>query len=449
MPEETDLVKAVKALGAKGKLYRKWWNYYDGDQPLVYSAEKLREIFKGCDAHFTQNWCAVVVDSCLDRINLQHFDVADDRGLTKRLNDMWRATEMQLDSDDAHAAALVTGESFVIAGRNDEGEIESYYNAPELCHVEYDTDMPRRKAFAAKWWIDQGGRFRLTLYYPDRFEEYESATKADTTIAPEPKSFKWMDTRTNPYGEIPVFHLRRMRRRLRGEIQNVFTIQDAINKLIADMMVAAEFGAFRQRWVISNADIANLKNGPNMVWDIPAGDKESHPTTVGEFQQSQLAPFLEAIDRLAYSIAIITRTPKHYLFGQGGTPSGEALVAMEAPLNKRASSYIERFEPVWRDLARFLLKLETKEVDAMAITPHFDEPETIQPLTQANIRVLGRNAGLPLKTLLRDEGWTSDELEDLNKDLEEDDEREARRQARRLDLAETAFSRGGNLPGDV
>ena len=48
-----------------------------------------------------------------------------------------------------------------------------------------------------------------------------------------------------------------------SEIAMVMSNQDAINKLLADMMVAAEFGAFRQRYIISQVDPGSLKNAPN------------------------------------------------------------------------------------------------------------------------------------------------------------------------------------------
>ena len=44
-------------------------------------------------------------------------------------------------------------------------------------------------------------------------------------------------------------------------------LQNAINKLVTDLMVAAEYGAFMQRWIISNADTSSLKNAPNEIWE--------------------------------------------------------------------------------------------------------------------------------------------------------------------------------------
>ena len=81
----TDLEHAVKCLSAKGQRYRQLWHYYDGQQPLIYNNEKLREIFHGLNARFTVNWCAVVVDSILDRMNILSATIPGDKTTTKAL----------------------------------------------------------------------------------------------------------------------------------------------------------------------------------------------------------------------------------------------------------------------------------------------------------------------------------------------------------------------------
>ena len=417
----TDLERAFSALHNKNSTYDALWAYYDGDQPVVYTNRRLRDIFKGLDARFTQNWCAVVVDSLLERIRLTNFTVGDEYA-QRVLDALWAATELNLEADDAHEAALITGEAFIIVWRDDgedgsPGPVQCYYNDPRLCHVFYDAENPRRKSFAAKWWDTDDGRRRLTLYYRDRLEYYISRGKAKNVSSA--KSFEPFGDEPvveNPFGVIPVFHLRTKRRAV-SELVNAIPLQNGVNKLLIDMMVAAEFGAFRQRYVISNAEsLGQLKNAPNEIWDLPAGDGLGQATQVGEFAATDLNNYLSAIDKLASSIGIITRTPRHYFFSQGGDPSGEALIAMEAPLNKKAQDRIQRFASTWRQVAAFMLMLSGVQVDKTAITPVFERPETIQPFTQAQTRQIGVAAGIPLRTQLRNEGWSEAQLEQMEAD---------------------------------
>lgn len=420
----TDLEKAVAALRGKNLPYSKLWQYYDGNHPLVYSSERLREVFRNLTAHFTENWCAVVVDSVSDRLELPRFLVAKNTAATELLNRLWMETELNLGSDDAHQCALVTSEAFVIVWRGEDGVVEAYFNDSRLCHVEYDRERPRRMLWAAKWWEAEEalvpspspeGRgetagpakkiWRLTMYYADRLEYYEaqSAQMPEKASAFKPLADVWP---VNPFGEIPVFHLRLNTRVFVGELtQGVVELQDAINKLLADMMVAAEFGAFRQRYVISTADIGALKNAPNEVWDLPASDGISQDTSVGEFGETNLGGYLNAMERLSASIGIISRTPKTYFVKlPTHEVSGEALMALESPLIKKCRKRIERFTATWRKVARFMLRLSGAEVDALDIEVLFDAPETVQPRTRAEIRQMNNNAGYPMATALREEG---------------------------------------------
>jgi hypothetical protein len=429
----SDLAVAFNALKNKQKPYDKLWAYYDGDQPLKYTSSKLHEVFKRMDAHFEQNWCAVVVDSCLDRINLARLTVANNPTAEALLNEDWARLELGLEDDSVHLGALVCGESFIIAWpdpSDPQQQSEAYYNDPRLCHVEYDPEHPRKKKFAAKWFVDAQGKRRITLYYPDRLEYYVSRDKAEHVS--EADNFvpdAALPSAANPKGVIPVFHFTRERRAIRSELKNVLTPQDAINKLLTDMLVAAEFGAYRQRYIISAEDpdqlLANLRNAPNEIWSIPSATNEDQPTEVGEFAQTDLSGYLDAIDRMASAVAVISRTPKHYLMRQGGDPSGEALIAMEAPLVKKCKQYIERWQSTWREVAAFVLSLKGVTVAPGDINPVFDSPDTVLPATQADVRLKGVQAGIPLVTILRkDEGWTETELAELAEDMTNDAKRQ-------------------------
>jgi hypothetical protein len=220
----------------------------------------------------------------------------------------------------------------------------------------------------------------------------------------------------NPFSIVPVFHFRRDRREIQSEFANALPLQDAVNKLLADMMVAAEYGAFRQRYIISQGDPGVMKNSPNEIWMLQSGDGAGQGTQVGEFSATDLSNYLAAMDKLASSIATITRTPKHYFLATGGDPSGEALMTMESPLVKKATRYIARFTPTWKALASFLLALDGSAIPPASITPIYDAPETIQPKTAADIRKVNVESGIPIVTILRNEGWTQEQLDVLAED---------------------------------
>lgn len=416
----TDIERAHQALESKALNYKLLWDYYDGVQPLTYSTERLREIFHSITARFSENWCSAVINAAADRLNLTGLAVEGDDAATEALERLFADTNLGLDSDDVHLAALVCGESFLIAWPDDSNEVEAYYNDPRMVHCQYDASSPRRMAWAVKRWVTDDDTYRLTMYYPDHLEYYYTRAKAENVrdaTAYEPLG---PPTAPNPYGQIPVFHYRRALRAIRSELQDVIPLQDGINKLFSDMMVAAEFGAFRQRYVISNADVTALKNSPNEIWNLPASDNQSQSTQVGEFAQTDLGTYLDAIDRLASTVAVITRTPKHYLLAQGGDPSGEALITMEAPLTRKVERYQERFAATWRQAASFMLLLEGMTVDPSQITAKFDPIATVQPFTQAQVGVLKEQLGVSKSQLQREMGYTDAQIEAMRAERAEE-----------------------------
>jgi hypothetical protein len=160
----------------------------------------------------------------------------------------------------------------------------------------------------------------------------------------------------------------------------------------------------------------DLKNAPNELWFLPAGDGVGQQTNVGQFSAADLTNYGKQIEDRAKAIGIISRTPRHYFYGQGGDPSGEALIAMESPLNKKVERHIERFTATWQQVAVFMLALQGMQVDPISITPIFDVVQTVQPMTETQIREGNVRAGIPLTTTLRREGWTDAELEQIAED---------------------------------
>lgn len=419
MPDNkiTDLGKAFKAITGKRAGLDSLYTYVNGGQPLKYSTERLKETFDNIKVHFEINWCAVIVDATLDRLELNGFDT-DDQTANDLLDSLFDRLHIGIQADDAHKGALSMGNAYLIVWKQPDGQIEIYYNDPRICHVFYESARPNVKRFAAKMFCRDDGHTEMTLYYQDRLEHY--VTRSDKGNVDNVNDFQLEGTEPNTFGVIPVFELR-----TDGEIDKVITLQDAINKTFADMMVAAEFGAYTQRYIISNSDPSDLKNAPNEIWWIPSGDGASQASSVGQFQSTDLGNYLDAMDKLANSMAIISRTPKHYLMTTGANISGEALLAMETPLTRKAEKHQKRFDATWQDIAQFILQLSGITIDANAIIPVWERVESIQPFTEAQANQIGINMGIPLITILRRQGWTEQEIQTL------EDDRKAEKSAQR------------------
>lgn len=449
---EADLKRAFDTLEAKCETYADLFDYYDGEQPLRYSALRLAQTFRRLDVDFRENWCAVVVDSAADRLQLRGWQIDGDDAANDVLAAVWDANDLELDAAETHEAALISGEAYVIVWRDEAGGVELYANDPRATHLFYLPDRPKLPWYAAKRWTDEDERMRLTLYYADRFEHYRSTQKAEDVDDYRSLTLE-ADPEPNDVGVVPVFHFRRKTRKIVGEVRPIKPLQDRINKLAADMMVGAEFHALPQRYAITAQELTSeeltIAAGLNRFLNFPAGDGEGQETAVGAFPTSDLRNFMEAIDQATNRVAAISRTPKHHFVSATGADiSGEALVALEAPLNRKVEKYQERYGATWQNVGAFAAHLAGHDVPRDAVTPVWNEVTTPLPITESTVLVNEVQAGVPLVTALRRRGWTQDEIDQLLTDQKDAADRNRPSLASALMDAQDAFARAGVVDDD-
>jgi hypothetical protein len=193
----------------------------------------------------------------------------------------------------------------------------------------------RARLAGYKRWAVPGGQ-RAILY------------TARGLLLPQPRSSngsaQWASAGqvANPIGVVPMVPMLNLPNMLGGgmsDLQAVLALQDAINKLLADMLVNSEFVAYPQRYA----------TGLEIPTDPATGrplDREAFLSSVsrlwvnedpngkfGQLEGSDGLGYVRQIEALVQHIAAQTRTPPHYLLGQSGAfPSGESLKATETGL---------------------------------------------------------------------------------------------------------------------
>ena len=437
----TDLERAYSALKGKNAIYTTLFDYADGNQPLVYSTNRLKEAFNNISAKFSQNWMSVVIDSALDRLTYNGW-ATKTKAITDKLQQIFEDHELVQDAYDIHRSASITRESFAIAWKDSDGEIEFNYNDPRLCHMFYKADNPKKQDFACKWYRDDN-IWRMILYYRDRLEYYRTNPSKNLVNGIPSTVNKFMPDpdipfADNPYGEIPVFHFY-ISKNSKGDLYNIITLQDAINKHFSDMMAVGEFATMKQRYVITDADTLSLKNAPNEIWQLPVG------SSAGQFEATPLNNFLDPIDKIANSIAIISRTPKHYFYSAGAGISGEALLAMEAPLTKKVDQRKASFSATWRRIGQFLLKLNGVEYPLSDIDVVWEPSHSVQPKTEADTVKTWVESGVPLKTALSWAGKTDEEIAAMENDKAKEKEENASAAQVLLDVARNRQNQSNQL----
>ena len=422
------------------ELYTK---YYEGDHRLGYASSKFRNTFGSLFSHFSDNWCGLIVDSVEERLNIEGFRMGNSgEDADEEAWRIWQKNGLDLQSELAHREALITGSSYVTVWAGDDPNTpEINVESSQQMIVAYEPGNRRKRLAAWKRWLDDDGFIYGTLYLPNEvikyrsastFNRYDIGTKDFSSLSYD--KVQWIlrpgveAVVPNPLGIVPVVELRNQPRILgdgRSEIESIINLQDAANKLIVDMLVAAEYSAFRQRWV-TGLDIPTDSAG-NPVEPFEAAVDRLWQTNnpdakFGEFQQTDLGHYVRAIELLVQHVASQSRTPFHYFLLNGGqAPSGESIQSAEAGLISKAYRRQRSFEEGWEEAMRiaFLIKNDTERGEAYDAQVIWKDPAYRSQSALVDSLIKLDALGVPRKQLWADAGYSPQEIERFEYMLEE------------------------------
>lgn len=326
-------------------------DYYEGFQNLAFESDRFRKAFGAQLSAFADNWCAVVVDAVEERLNVEGFRVGKEPAGDEDAWRIWQANDMDGQIQLAHTDALVGGVAYLIPWLGDDP------STPEICvanaHdaiVECHPKMHRRRRAGLRVYRDEWGYDHAELFLPDAVHRFRTAqTRSDLNVVDAAHTAWEADTydgdavQPNPLGVVPVIPLPnrpRIRNSRHGiavqsEIHEIIPLQDAVNKLIADMLVGSEKQALPARWAtgleVPTDPVTNQPIKPE-VDTASLLVSEATDTSFGTFPAADLRNFVQGIEMLVQHIASLSRTPPHYLNASADRLSGESIKAAETGL---------------------------------------------------------------------------------------------------------------------
>ena len=404
-------------------------DYYAGRHALAFASDKFRLAFGGLFGDFAINYSSLVVDALEERIAVEGFRIGNEKQGDNDAWDIWQANGLDAASSIAHREALIKGEANILVwpeeGRPPRITIE---DALQTTVAVVHGDLRARRA-ALKRWTDEYGYVRANLYFPDRVEKYRSAspvTVVDALSGPRwERYYERGETwpLENPLGAVPMVSLINQRR-LDGtgesELTPIIPLQNILNKIEADMIVASEYGAFRQRWATGIQIPVDPETGKPVEVFKPAIDRVWHASSkdakFGEFEQTDLAPYVAAIEATIQSIASISRTPPHYLLGQSGNfPSGESLKATETGLVAKAHDRMRTFGEAWEEVIRLsFIALEDERGEIANSETIWRDPESRSESEHIDALMKLKSLGIPNEILWEKAGFSPQEIERIN-----------------------------------
>lgn len=344
-------------------------DYYMGNQPLRYLDPEVRRQVMGRLENVVVNWPRLVVDSVEERLNVIGMRLNDQ---PSDLWDIWVRNRMAEFSERAHADSLVYGRSFAMVWAGmDATTPRISIESPMQMTVERDPASGEVVA-ALKMWQDPTKRWRALLFTPERVVQFRTDTKSDLAMGPPANESAWIQfsTEDNPLGVVPIVPIvnrpRTMHPDGQSELADVYRLADAVNKILTDMMVSAEFSAMPRRWVTgmfpsgttgTQAQAEDLAERVRKNWETARGSKiwlaPYENTKFGQFPEAQLDGFVSSVRLLTMQVAAISGLPPHYLGLVSDNPaSADAIRSAEASLVFKAIRRQRTWSDAWIEVMR-------------------------------------------------------------------------------------------------
>lgn len=411
------LIKRLETeLTARQVTLQRLQDYHDGKHRLAFSSEKFRQSFGGMFSAFADNWCQLVVDAVEERLNVEGFRHGTDPNADKDAWAIWQRNGLDADSQLAHSESLIKGDSYAIVWADDEGQPKVTIESPRDVIVSYKHgDRKCRKAALKRWQDDDG--YRATLFTDDFIYKYKKNDKANGEWVPhiDPNE-PW--PLVNPLGVVPVVPLVNRASLVspygQSEFMNVIPQQDAVNKLLADMLVASEFIAFPQRYV-TGMEIPEDENGQTRAPFQIAIDKlliaEDPAAKFGTLSAGDLQNYVTGIETLVQHIASQTRTPPHYFYLGGNFPSGDAIKSAETGLVAKARRKMRFYGEAWEEVMRLCFKvLDDPRGDITDGETIWGDPEYRSESELADALIKRSSIGVPRQQLWEDAGYSQTQI---------------------------------------
>lgn len=424
---------ALKAFRATASNYREYDDYYDGVHRLAFATEKFRNAFGSLFRAFADNLCPAVVDAVADRLEPIGFEVEDGPEQAADMAwDIWTRNRMDRRAGEAHLDALRAGDAYLVVWPNPDDSYPTLYPNPgSHMRVWYDDERPSVVSGAAKLWELDDGRMRLNMYYVDRIEKYVTRAKVTGGIPQKGTAFDPYEVEgeawplPNEYGVVPVFHFANnasIGQMGRSELRDVIPLQDALNKAVADMLVAMEFVAFPQRWATgleveidesTGKPKAPFTPGVDRVWAVG-----SELAKFGQFDPSDLTQFLGVQDNLRLEIARVSGTPLHYLMlGGGEFPSGEAMKTAEARFLAKVKDRQVAFGNAWEDALGLAVRMAGGPEARLSML--WTDPTPRSDREMVEIGVMKKDVGVSERQIQLELGYSEEQIERMAKEREE------------------------------
>jgi len=444
--DEQWIARLGKALRRQRKHAKRYDEYYKGERELAIVKRDFEEVFGSADRGQRildqllpqlptprANVSRVGVDAYAEKLRLVGFlagGAEPNPDAARALADVLERNDFDELGPTAHREACIKGLSFALVWPDGDGRpVVTIEDATQVAIARRATP-PYDAVAGIKVYKDEWTDREVTALYLDdgvrtfRRHKGRGLVEDEREFEAAPSVFG---------GALPLVELSNRQRLLdppTSELVDVAPLADNHAKLLADMVIAASFGAIPIR--TATGIKLRFENGQVVSpFDIRADRilaSENKDAKYGQLEGSNLAGYVSGQDMLLTLLRLVTRVPQHY-YGVGASAgmSGETLRASEASLNAKVGGMLPMFGGGHRRWARLaLLLIDAAKYSGIPLRPEWAPVETRIPSMETDAFQKAVASKVPVDIAAREFlRWRPDQVAELKQRIADQQAAEA------------------------
>lgn len=427
--------------------------YYRGDHPLPFVPSELRTDYQRmlCDARL--NFMRIVVASPAERLRVQGFRPRGSETHDEETWSWWLDNRLDVDSNLTIVNTLSMGRGYVFVWRDARGVVHAQAEDPRMTIVAHDPADRHKRVAGLRLWLDNWTcTVRADVWLTDAVYRFVSRADHVRSMANWPQPWQpafpigdvevrrdalfnreepaasfnewatqWveLDYDRNPSREIPIVPFVNQPSTLsvidgESELDDVWATQNRINENLFNRQLAAWTAAYQQKWA-TGIDIPVDPDTGNPVMPYRASvtrlfTDTSPDARFGAFPATDLGNYIKANEADIKGIAVVTRTPRHYLVESGQTPSGDSIKSAEAGLVAKVREKATDYGHSFGEIARLRAVLSREDAPPMETIWADPEFRTFGELTDGVIKQKAAEI-IPLRVAREMLGYSPSEIQ--------------------------------------
>jgi hypothetical protein len=370
----------------------------DDVHPLPDSVEASRK-FRRIAGLATTNLTGLAVEATAERMSVEGIRIGDEPEADKGFWDnVWQRSNFDEGSQDAITGALVYSRSMISVEPPSATSpyAKLHYEDPRQVVLSYLPDGsrgPALKMFTDPW----TGTTYGTLYTSDfiiRLQQQEGSPEYGTDLRWIPRVVYGNErvVSPNPLGEVPFFELQnKLTGVIRSEVAPLVIPQKRLNQIVFNTDAVAEYGAFRQKWATGIEVPRGADGQPIAPFEANLAKllvAEGSEARFGDFNPSDMAPYINLAQEVAAHISRLSRVPITYFLSNISNLGGDALALLISGLVLKCQRRVTGYEPAFEGAARLALRsMGDPRADIANIEVKWADMETRSPAQSADAAV--------------------------------------------------------------